>query len=85
MKSTLEKAHATAIVLVIVFAITVMVLLGKAGGNDVVITGLLQLAASVLAAGAVAHGVVQGKKPPETSSSDEIPVSGTVHVEDSGS
>lgn len=85
MKSTLEKSHATAIVLVIVLCITGMVVMGKASGNDVVVTGLLQLASAVLAAGAVAHGVVQGKKRAEAadgeSDAGEVVVSGTVHVD----
>lgn len=61
MFSALEKWQATAVVLAIVVAVTVLAALGKAD-EATVTTGLLSLGTLVLGAGANAHGVRQGSK-----------------------
>lgn len=61
MLSALDKWQATAVVLAIVVAVTVLAALGKVDG-DTIATGLLALGTYVLGAGANAHGVRQGSK-----------------------
>lgn len=61
MLSALEKWQATAVVLAIVVAVTVLAALGRVDGETIA-SGLLALGTLVLGAGANAHGVRQGSK-----------------------
>jgi hypothetical protein len=59
--ASIDKWQATAVVLAIIVAVTVLAALGQIDGETVA-TGLLSLGTLVLGAGANAHGVRQGSK-----------------------
>ena len=81
MYSAIEKWQASALVLAIVVAITLLALLESVDPNTVV-TGLVGLGNLLLGAGAVAHGIRQGSNASTAAAYDVREAVGAVNAEE---